>query len=81
MKSILLDNILNQIGLAVQNNELTNEDLISIIESTGQFLNLKTISEYSRYTKMDYNSVIARIKSGKLKQVELFNVKFIIDNE
>jgi transcriptional regulator NrdR family protein len=41
--------IVNQrIGEMVQNDELSNADLISIIEHAGMFLNLRTVSDYAR---------------------------------
>lgn len=65
----------------VQNNELQNDDLVEIIDLLGSFLNLETISYYSKRVNLDYSSIKARVKSGKLKPYELFKIKFIIDND
>jgi len=81
MKPTLSESIINNIGAKVQNNELDNIDLLIIIESCGRFLNLKTISEYAKYSSLDYNSVKARIKSGALESCEIFGVKFVVEND
>jgi len=68
--------LLNFIGFKYQNGELNNESLVQIIELSGQYLNLKTISDYSKVNKISYNGA----KKFR-KVIKLFNVKFIIDNE
>ena len=60
----------------VQNNELDNDDLVQLIEAAGAYLNLKTIPYYASEHKMTYNGV----KKCR-KVIELFNIKFVIDNE
>jgi len=76
-----LHNIIKQhLGNRLQNNELSNEEKTSLIDLIGGYLNLETISNYAKRTGLEYNSVLARIKSGKIKEYNLFNVKFIIDN-
>ncbi len=76
-----MENIINQIGLMVQNNELTNQDLVSIIETCGEFLNLKTITDYAKSEKISYNGALNRIKLNKVQEVKIFKTKFIIDND
>lgn len=77
----LASEIKNKIGLSVQNNELNNSDLISIIETCNDFLNLKTITEYAKSENISYNGALNRIKLNKIEVVELFGVKLIIDND
>lgn len=71
----LSDKILKNIYLGVENNLLSNDDLVQIIEQTGAFLNLQTISDYTKENKMSYNGV----KKFR-KTVKIFNVKYVIDN-
>lgn len=59
-----------------ENNELTNEDMVQLIECAGMYLNLQTIPDYSKRWNMSYNGV----KKFR-KIVTLFNVKFVTDNE
>ena len=72
----LSDKILKNIYLGVTNDLISNNDLIQIIEQTGAFLNLQTISDYARQNKISYNGV----KKFR-KIIKIFNVKFVIDNE
>ena len=50
--------------------------LVQIFELTGIYSNLETISDYSKRTGISYNGV-----KNYRKTIELFNVKFVIDNE
>lgn len=64
------------IGESVHNNELDNSEVVQIIELLGGYLNLKTISDYAKTNNLSYNGV------KKCRNVvEIFNVKFVIDNE
>lgn len=76
----LFEVVQQHLGVRLQNSELNNYDMAKLIELIGQYLNLKTISDYASFSKISYNGVIERIKSGKLQTIELFNVKFVIDN-
>lgn len=58
-----------------ENNELTNEDMVQLIECAGGYINLMPISEYAKRCNMSYNGV----KKFR-KIVTLFNVKFVTDN-
>lgn len=58
------------------NGELNNNDLVQLIALAGSFLNLKTISNYAKDNKMTYNGV-----KNNRQIVEIFNTKFVIDNE
>ena len=53
-----------------------NEFLVQIIELSGSFLNLQTISDYAKVHGMSYNGV----KTCR-NIITLFNTKFVIDNE
>jgi hypothetical protein len=44
----LKDKIILNIMKGMENDMLSNNDLIEIIESTGSFLNLMTISDYAK---------------------------------
>lgn len=65
----------------VHNFELNLNDKISIVNTVGSFCNLQTFSDYARGQNITYNGVLERIKSGKVKVVEMFNVKFVADND
>ena len=56
--------------------ELSNNDLVQLIEVAGSFLNLKTISDYAKENNLSYNGA-----KHFRKTVEIFNTKFIIDND
>lgn len=73
--------IKTHLGNRLHNCELENNEITSLIDLLGSYLNLKTISDYSKANNISYNGVLERIKSGKIKEYTLFNVKFVIDNE
>jgi hypothetical protein len=52
--------VINRLGDMVQKNELSNECLVKIIEELGGFLNLKTISDYSKTNPISYNGAIIK---------------------
>ncbi len=77
-----LHNIIKEhLGKRLHNVELTNDEMVSLIDLIGGYLNLETISSYAKREGIEYNGVLARIKSGKIKEYTLFGVKFVIDNE
>lgn len=55
--------------------ELSNNDLVQLIEVAGSFLNLQTISNYAKAKNLSYNGV-----KNHREIIEIFNVKFVIDN-
>jgi hypothetical protein len=56
-------------------NELSNDDLVQIIELCGLLLNIQTIPDYAKSNAMSYNGL------KKTRQInKIFNVKFVIDN-
>jgi hypothetical protein len=70
------EELLNLISEKFENEELNNDSLVQFIEHCGNYLNLQTISNYSKSNKISYNG------AKKFRNVvNLFNVKFIIDNE
>lgn len=58
-----------------QDGELDNSTLVELIILAGNYLNLKTIPDYAKENKMTYSGV-----KNNRHVVELFNVKFVIDN-
>jgi hypothetical protein len=54
----------------------SNEFLVQFIELAGKYLNLETIPDYAKRTGKSYNG----IKNNRNIR-NLFNVKFVIDNE
>ena len=59
----------------IENGSLNNEDMVQIIELVGGYLNLQTRSEYSKQNNISYNGA-----KKHRKNIVLFGVKFIIDN-
>ena len=57
-------------------NELSNDDMVQLIEFAGAFLNLKTIPDYAKDNNISYNGVknFRTIKT-------IFNTQFVIDND
>lgn len=51
--------------------------LIQEIELIGKYLELKTVAAKAKELNTDYNNV----KKSNMKKIELFGVKFVIDNE
>jgi hypothetical protein len=74
--SELKDKIILNIVKGVEQNMLSNDDLIEIIETSGSFLNLMTIADYAKKSGISYNGA----KNFRTKR-KLFGVSFVIDNE
>jgi len=68
--------LLNFVSTKFQNNELDNNSLLQLLELCGNFLNLQTIPNYAKENNINYNGV-----KNYRGVVELFNVKFVIDND
>lgn len=66
------------VGRKIQNNELSNDDLVELIKLCGDYLNLKTIPDYAKAEKISYPGVLKR---KNIEILKIFNVKFVIDNE
>ncbi len=75
------ENIFHSIHNMVQNNELTNDDIVEIINHLGGYLNIKTITKYAAIENISYNGALNRIKLNKIQECEIFGSKFVIDNE
>lgn len=67
---------LNKLGVSIHAGRWSNEGLVQLIELVGDYLNLKTIPDYAKATGLSYNGVK---KSREIR--EIFNVKFVIENE
>jgi nuclear transport factor 2 (NTF2) superfamily protein len=59
-----------------QDGELDNSTLVELIILAGNYLNLKTIPDYAKDKGMTYSGV-----KNNREIIELFNVKFVIDNK
>ena len=59
-----------------QNDELTNENMVQIIERVNSYLNLKTINNYAKDNKISYNGV-----KNNRTIITLFGCKLVADNE
>jgi len=73
---MLINKILIHLSDRIEAGELTNDDIVQIIELLGGYLNLQTIPAYAKENSISYNGA----KKFR-KVVELFGVKFIIDND
>lgn len=67
--------MINKFDKYVYDNSVSNDFLVEIIKRAGQYLNLQTISDYAKEHNLSYQGV----KTCRSIQ-ELFNVKFVIDN-
>ncbi len=70
------DELKNFIAEKFEAGEINNQSLVQIIELCGQYLNLQTISDYARKNKLSYNGT-----KNFRTVVNLFDVKFVIDND
>ena len=68
--------ILDRLGNYIQNHTVTNDFLVELLKLPAVFLNLKTIPQYAKENNISYQGVktCRNIK-------EIFNVKFVIDNQ
>lgn len=69
-------NISKLIHEKVVNNELSDENLVQLLEQIGLYLNLQTIPNYAKVNNISYNGV----KKFR-KIVKIFDIKFVIDND
>lgn len=60
----------------VSNGNVSNDELVEIIQLCADFLNLKTPEEYAKETRKSFQAVY---KSDKT--IKILNKKFVIDNE
>lgn len=47
---LLVNKICEHLSERIESNDLSNDDIVQIIEHLGCYLNLQTISDYSRST-------------------------------
>jgi hypothetical protein len=73
---MIVNTICDHLAKRVYDGELSNDDLLQIIELCGSLLNLQTISDYAKTNKLSYNGA-KRFRTN----ITLFNTKFIIDND
>lgn len=67
---------LEKLQEAVMKGKISNSGLVQIIEQAGSFLNLQTITQYAKNNRMSYNGV-----KKHREIIELFNCKFVVDND
>jgi hypothetical protein len=60
----------------LQKDELTNEDLVQIIERVNSYLNLKTIQKYADDNSLSYNGV-----KKHREIINIFGCKLVADND
>lgn len=60
----------------LKKNELSNDDLVQIIERLNDYLNLKTINNYAKDNNISYNGA-----KNNREIIRLFGCKFIADND
>ncbi len=73
----MFEKIEKRLHEVIQGGELTNDEIIQLIEQLGSYLNLETIASRAKRLGIDYNC----IKKSKVEKIELFGVKFVVDNE
>jgi len=71
-----INDIASDIINSLQKGTVKEDDLVQLIELCGGLLNLQTISDYARSKGISYNGA-----KHNRETRELFNVKFIIDND
>jgi hypothetical protein len=72
----LLQDIQEHLSIRIENNELTNNELVQLIEYIGSYLNLQTIPDFAKTNNMSYNGV------KKFRTIKtIFNTKYVIDND
>jgi hypothetical protein len=74
--SELKDKIALNIHKGMDNNMLSNNDLVQIIELCGSYLNLSTIPDYAKKNNISYNG------AKKFRNIKkIFGTKYVIDND
>ena len=77
MKSTVhIDKIEEYVYKCLQKEELSDEDLVQIIERINYYLNLKTIQKYANDNSLSYNGV-----KKHRKIIKLFGCKLVADND
>ncbi len=73
---LLVNKIEEHLSKKIENNELNNAECVKIIEHVGSYLNSKTIANYAKENNLSYNGV-----KHFRTVVNIFDVKFVIDND
>lgn len=73
---MIINDICEYLNKRIISGELSNDDLIKIIELCGSYLNIQTISDYAKSNDISYNGA-KKFRNN----IELFGVKFIIEND
>jgi hypothetical protein len=71
-----IDKIEEYVYKCLQKDELSNSDLVQVIERINNYLNLKTIQKYADDNHISYNGA-----KNNREIISLFNLKFIADND
>lgn len=73
---MLINKICDHLTQRIISGELSNNDMVQIIEHIGGYLNLKTRADYAKENNLSYNGAK---KFGE--NINLFGAKFIVDNQ
>ena len=73
---MLINTISDYLAQRIENNELSNQDIVQLIEMLGTYCNLKTIPDYAKENNMSYNGV-----KNNREIINIFNTKFVIYNQ
>jgi len=69
-------NAIEKLSKTIYEGKWSNDGLVRLIELAGAYLNLQTIPGYSKANNISYNGV------KKCRNIrEIFDTKFVIDNE
>jgi hypothetical protein len=71
-------NSLNKLEKTIVSGQWSNDGLVKLIELAGEYLNISTISNYAKKNNMQYQGAMK--DTAYRKNVTIFDVKFIIDN-
>lgn len=74
--TLLVNKICEHLSKRIENEELSNDDMVQIIEHVGAYLNLMPISEYAKANNLSYNGA----KKCRVVRI-IFKTKFIIENQ
>jgi hypothetical protein len=73
---MLIDTICTHLSHRIEAGELTNVEMVQLIEHIGRYLNIQTIPHYALANNMSYNGV----KKHRPIAV-VFGTKYVIDND
>jgi predicted ATPase with chaperone activity len=70
---------LHRLGESIHQGRWSNDGIVQLIKLAGGFLNLQTVADFAEKNKISYQA--AKKDTGYRKNIKIFNVKFIIDND